>query len=276
MTMAQCDGQDWFENGILKSVLDSGKDYDHRVVHQCINFARYCAEFHKIPNGWVMTRLLELSILSNDFVGQLAVLDETFSNHNWIYQGLAKLISNGNEMLMDSLRRNCAIWTLLCDRLLEDVWSKPIPYTQHYHERDETCCFLVESLVLYWPLKMGRLQGSVTIEGLALDFCDVCAGINSETAFRVLSALAVVFPHVIAKGKPEVIRFLEPKCVALLYRLGHLGFAMGIGDCLLGSKLMICDQAMALRLVTNDRNGSPNKPDILEMINRFNPTQQFF
>jgi hypothetical protein len=164
----------------LLNLLDSGSTFTNESVHNCMNFIQHWTSLGQLPSQPLMTRLLELCFMCDKFVTQLSCLSDVLPNDNWIFRSLAKMTFQKTDIFKRSISDNSAIWSFLCEKLLINANSISIDYHKSYHERDEGCCFLIESIVFYWRLNRPLAGKLIGVEDLAFDFCEFCAGVDNE------------------------------------------------------------------------------------------------
>lgn len=201
------------ERAFLKSLMDSGLEYEPTSIKNALNFIDSFVDVGKYPDQAILTRCLFLSILDSQFVNKFALITTKINVKGWIFHALAKIISHRFEILTDSIKNDHPIWEYMIPELEHNAKSLEFDPKKRFCEREGST--LIEVFPLYWPFEK---SSKVEVEKLVKQFSDFCLEVRSRTAFNLLSVLAYVFPVEIYKGISENIIYLKHYAVVQILK----------------------------------------------------------
>ena len=208
------------QDAFLASLLDDGNDYDTPSVLSAMNFARSWILVGVIPSQSVLARMLCLCLYDDKFVNPIRDIAEEVSTPGWIYRALVKIVTAHFDVVRTTLARDAPVWDFLCSVMREDVLRTAMDPHAKYSERGDECCFLIEGMILYWPLEKVTRVG---IDELVTAMVMFCADIGSKSAADLMSIVLLAFPAVAAQLVPRNMRVCAMTSSEVLRRLAMAG-----------------------------------------------------
>ena len=266
------DNNDDDENTFLLSLLESGADFELTTVRNAINFARSWAELGHTISQHVLTRILYLCFLEPKLINQLMFITDIVRDRNWIFRGLAKMITSKYDIFLNSIKEDHQIWDFLYDCLLSDAISKQSECRVAYSERNFS--FIIEAIPLYWP---SEISTRVKFDDLLNSVLSFCIETHSKTAYSIINVFCFAFPDNVAKVVLNDLHNLSSDALFQLLRLNLIQMPNYDPDhgAILAAKMLPFNPKIALELAESDQK-SEDKLEIIEMIKHFNSGDQTF
>lgn len=259
------------ESAFLKSLMDYGLDYEPTSIKNALNFIDSFVDMGKYPPQTILTRCLFLSMLDQQFVNKFALITSKISVKGWIFHALAKIISHRFEILTKSIKEDQPVWNFLIPALYNQATNLNFDPKKRFCEREVSS--LIEVFPLYWPINETSKN---EVEKLIKAFSDFVVEAKSQTAYKLLSILAYIFPVEIYKSISENIIYLEHYAIVQILRananIDLTEFARDTDPRTLTIKMLQFNPAEAISIAKS----IPECHDLVQLFEHYRPSEHSF
>ena len=182
----------------ILSITEVKESSDIPTLQNAINFARSWAELGFILPQKVMNKILRAAFKEKIIVPQLSLLASFFSNNNWLFNAIMKLMKTQPKVFIESIEKNNPVWGFILKAFDADFYEKSVMLDTNYYERPIS--FLSEVLLFRWPQKPTDEISLMSIPQVSISenakmIIDFCVNLKGEAANGIINSIAPLFPN---------------------------------------------------------------------------------